>query len=171
MTADDAEALLHRVESQHDAATPSGLGVIVEVLLRLEQLGEAPAGSRAAVEATLMRYRSALGQPMAFASLLTAALWADPQAAKVELRGGSEQVAEFARLVRSERLLRPERLALRRMSASEGKVGGAGGSTGTDEGLGGAVVCRGQACSLVVHAPEALRGLLRGDVPLSAPRA
>ncbi|MFY0537127.1 hypothetical protein [Nannocystis pusilla] len=44
VTADDAERLIERTESQHDSAIPSGLGVLVEVLLRLDLAGAAPAG-------------------------------------------------------------------------------------------------------------------------------
>ncbi|MEZ4385412.1 MAG: thioredoxin domain-containing protein [Nannocystaceae bacterium] len=148
LTADDGEALIERVESQHDAAAPSGLGVIVEVLLRLEHLGAAPAGARAAVEATLLRYRSALGQPFAYASLLTAALWADAAAAKVELRAAKiEDVADLARLVRGERLGLADKVAL---------------SFVADPAQRGAVVCRGQTCSAPIADAAALRERVRG---------
>jgi uncharacterized protein len=45
MTADDAEALIERSECQHDSALPSGLGMIVEVLLRLDHSEAAPPGA------------------------------------------------------------------------------------------------------------------------------
>ncbi|MCB9566882.1 MAG: thioredoxin domain-containing protein [Myxococcales bacterium] len=147
LTADDAEVMIERVESQHDAAIPSGLGVIVEVLLRLEHLGEASAGARAAVEATLLRYRTALDQPIAFASLLRAAMWAAPEAAQVTLRGPSPAaVAELAALVRRERLRQPQAIGLGFEVADEVA----------------AVVCREQVCTTPLSDPNALRIALVG---------
>ncbi len=149
LTADDGEVLIERVESQHDSALPSGLGVIVEVLLRLDNLGSAPAGARAAVEATLMRYRSALAQPFAYASLLSAAMWADGSALKVDLHGADPgAVAPLAELVLRERLQLAHSVSLNLV---------------VDDGSLGAVLCRGQTCSLLVSDPAELRRQLVGS--------
>ncbi|MCY1011129.1 thioredoxin domain-containing protein [Nannocystis pusilla] len=148
VTADDAERLIERTESQHDSAIPSGLGVLVEVLLRLDLAGVAPAGARAAAEACLQRQGAAIRQPFAFASLIAAAQFAAPEAAHVTLRGAStEAVAELARTVAAARPGMRARLAVSFEAA---------------EGPRAALVCRAQVCSTPIHAPDALRAALQG---------
>ncbi|PCC71006.1 hypothetical protein SAMN02745121_02524 [Nannocystis exedens] len=150
VTADDAERLIERTESQHDSAIPSGLGVMVEVLLRLDLGGVAPAGARAAAEACLERQGgAAIRQPFAFASLITAAQFAAPEAAHVTLRGPSpDAVAELARTVAAARPGMRARMAVS-FEAAEGPPA--------------ALVCRNQVCSVPIHAPEALRTALLGE--------
>jgi uncharacterized protein YyaL (SSP411 family) len=134
MTADDAERLLERSEDQHDSALPSGLGVLVEVLLRLDHSDECPPGGRAAAEAVLHRFRGAAGQPFAYASLLAAARHAGPGAIHVTVRASApEAAAELARRVRAERLRLEHPLSLH-FSRHDGPVA--------------AIVCRGQTCTL-----------------------
>ncbi|MFZ6185745.1 thioredoxin domain-containing protein [Nannocystis pusilla] len=146
VTADDAERLIERSESQHDSAIPSGLGVLVEVLLRLDLAGVAPAGARAAAEACLQRQGAAIRQPFAFASLIAAAQFAAPEAAHVTLRGASASaVAELARTVAAARPGMRARLAVS-FEAAEGPPA--------------ALVCRAQVCSVPIHAPDALRAAL-----------
>lgn len=146
VTADDAERLIERTESQHDSAIPSGLGVLVEVLLRLDLAGVAPAGARAAAEACLQRQGAAIRQPFAFASLIAAAQFAAPEAAHVTLRGASPgAVAELARTVAAARPGMRARLAVS-FEAAEGPPA--------------ALVCRGQVCSTPIHAADALRAAL-----------
>ncbi|MBL9107132.1 MAG: thioredoxin domain-containing protein [Myxococcales bacterium] len=113
ITADDAERLLERSEDQHDSALPSGLGMIVDVLLRLDHSDAAPPGARAAAEAVLHRYRGAAAQPFAYASLLTAARRAGPDNVHVTLRAPAPQAAaDLARAVRAERLRMDSPLSL-----------------------------------------------------------
>lgn len=149
MTADDAERLIERSECQHDAAIPSGLGVIVEVLLRLDLAGAAPAGARAAAEACLQRFRGAVQQPFAYASLLCAAQFAAPEAVHVTLRGPAPAaVAELARVVRA---------------ARPGLQARVGVSFEAAEGPPTALVCRAQVCSAPLADAGSLRAALRGE--------
>jgi uncharacterized protein YyaL (SSP411 family) len=136
MTADDAERLLERSEDQHDSALPSGLGVLVEVLLRLDHSDAGPPGGRAAAEAVLHRFRGAAAQPFAYASLVTAAQYAGPDATHVTVRASApESAAELARQVRSERLRLTNKHPLSLHFARH-------------DGPPDAIVCRGQTCSV-----------------------
>jgi uncharacterized protein YyaL (SSP411 family) len=102
MTADDGEALIERSECEHDSALPSGLGLLVEVLLRLDLSDAAPPGARAAAEAVMHRYRGAVAQPFAYASLLTASRHAAPAAVHVKLLAETPAAAaDLARQVRA----------------------------------------------------------------------
>lgn len=149
VTADDAERLIERTESQHDSAIPSGLGPMVEVLLRLDLAGVAPAGARAAAEACLQRQGAAVRQPFAFASLIAAAQFAAPEAAHVTLRGASpEAVAGLARTVAAARPAMRARLAVS-FEAAEGPPA--------------ALVCRAQVCSTPIGQADALRAALLGE--------
>ena len=149
MTADDAEQLLERSECQHDSALPSGLGLILEVLLRLDHSDAAPAGARAAAEAVMHRYRGAIAQPFAYASLLTAARFAAPDAVHVTLLAESpEAAAELARPVRAARAQLSAPLSLHHAQA---------------EGPARAIVCRAQACSAPFTDTAALAEALPAD--------
>ena len=148
MTADDAEALIERSECQHDSALPSGLGMLVEALLRLDASEAAPAGARAAAEAVMHRYRGAVAQPFAYASLLLAARFAAPDAVHVTLLADSPAAAaELARRARAERAQLPAPLSLHLAHA---------------DGPARAIVCRGRSCSLPLTDPEALAAALHG---------
>jgi uncharacterized protein YyaL (SSP411 family) len=148
VTADDAERLIERTESQHDSAIPSGLGVMVEVLLRLDLAGAAPAGARAAAEACLQRNGGAIAQPFAFASLIAAAQFAAPEAVHVTLRGPAPAaVAALAEVVAAARPRMRARLAA---------------SFEVADGPPAALVCRAQVCSAPLHEPAALREALLG---------
>jgi len=148
VTADDAERLLERGESQHDSAMPSGLGVIVEVLLRLDLAGCAPAGARAAAEACMLRYRGAAAEPFPYASLIAGAQFADLRAAHVTLRGPDPAaVAELARVVRRARPRAPGRLGVSFEGHPEVS----------------ALVCRAQVCNPPLTEAEALEVALIGE--------
>jgi uncharacterized protein YyaL (SSP411 family) len=148
VTADDAERLIERTECQHDAAIPSGLGVIVEVLLRLDLAGVAPAGARAAAEACMQRYRGAALQPFAYASLIAGAQFAAADAAHVTLRGrGAADVGGLARGVAVARVGLAARVGVSFEAADEAPS---------------AVVCRAQVCSVPISDPVALRTALVG---------
>jgi len=136
MTADDAERLLERSEDQHDSAQPSGLGVLVEVLLRLDHSDAGPPGGRAAAEAVLHRFRGAAAQPFAYASLICAAQFAGPEATHVTVRASApEHAAELARQVRAGRLRLTNKHPLSLHFARH-------------DGPPDAIVCRGQTCSV-----------------------
>ncbi len=149
VTADDAETLIDRTESDHDGPIPSGLGVMLELLLRLSACGHAPPGADAAARAVLRRYRGATAQPFGYASLLHAARFAAPAATHVTVRGPSptdEQVRALALQVRAQRLHLPHAVCL----SFEGHA------------TAGAIVCRQQTCRPPVGDVEALRAELSG---------
>jgi len=149
MTADDAEQLIERSECQHDSALPSGLGMILEVLLRLDHSEAAPAGARAAAEAVMHRYRGAVAQPFAYASLLLAARFAAPDAVHVTLLADSpEAAADLARPVRAARGQLVAPLSLHHARA---------------DGPARAIVCRARACSAPLGDPAALLAALHAD--------
>ncbi len=142
MTADDGEVLIERSECEHDSALPSGLGLLVEVLLRLDLSEAAPPGARAAAEAVMHRYRGAVAQPFAYASLLTAARHAAPAAVHVKLLAETPAAAaDLARHVRAVRVGLTAPLSLHFVPAT---------------GVPTAIVCRGQTCSLPLQDPGAL---------------
>ena len=146
MTADDGEVLLERSECEHDSALPSGLGLLVEVLLRLDLSDAAPPGARASAEAVMHRYRGAVAQPFAYASLLTAARHAAPAAIHVKLLAASPAAAaDLARQVRAARVALTAPLSLHYVEAP---------------GAPAAIVCRGQTCSLPLRDPDALASAL-----------
>jgi uncharacterized protein YyaL (SSP411 family) len=122
LTASDAEALIERTESQHDGPIPSGLGVMLEVLLRLDYGAVPIEGARATIDAILKRYRGAAAQPFAYASLLTAAAHAAPQSRHVTVRGPSPthpSVQAMASAVRSARLGIPSAIAIEYAQADD----------------------------------------------------
>ncbi len=114
-TANDAESLVDRTESQHDGPVPSGLGVMLELLLRLAVMEHAPEGSAALAEQIGERFRGATGQPFAYASVLSAARHAASEAIHVMVRGPSPEdagVRALAAAVRAQRLRRPHAMCL-----------------------------------------------------------
>jgi hypothetical protein len=84
---DDGERLLERSEAPHDGAVPSGLGVLLEVLARLEPTGVAPEGTARILESVFTRRRAAATEPFLFASVVMAARWARADAIHVGLAG------------------------------------------------------------------------------------
>ncbi len=146
MTADDGEALIERSECEHDSALPSGLGLLVEVLLRLDLSDAAPPGGRAAAEGVMHRYRGAVAQPFAYASLLTASRHAAPAAVHVKLLAETPAAAaDLARQVRAGRAALTAPLSLHYVP---------------NPGAPAAIVCRGQTCSLPLRDPDALASAL-----------
>jgi len=146
-SADDGEALIERLESEHDAAIPSGLGVIVEVLLRLDAHDAAPPGARAAALAALHRFRGAVKEPFLFASLIHAAQWADRSAIHVTVRAPTPMLAQpLAAQVRASRLAMAAAVTLSYAQAAS-----------VD-----ALICREQVCEAPLYAPAAVAAALRG---------
>lgn len=142
-TADDAEALIDRTESQHDGPIPSGLGVMLELLLRLCAADRAPDGAQAVTDAIQRRFVGAVVQPFGYASLLFAARYAAPSAIHVTIHGPSPQddgVRTLAARVRRERLLLPDAVSLSFVTADTTQ----------------AVVCRQQTCLPPITDVEAL---------------
>jgi uncharacterized protein YyaL (SSP411 family) len=138
-TADDAEPLIERDESPHDGPHPSGLGVMIELLARLDAAGEAADGTRARIERILDRYRAASGQPFAYASLVGAAAFATASAAHVTISAPSRDDARLlAARLRGERLRRVPALSF---SFAPGDAAQA-------------VVCRQQVCSAPLPATD-----------------
>ncbi len=133
-TADDAEELIERTESQHDGPIPSGVGVIVEVLARLDAADDAPEGARGIVDQVLQRFFGAMGEPFGFASLLTAARHVDETARHVKIGGPAPddpRVRALADVTHAVRLTIPHAVTLSFHPASDVR----------------AVVCAGQACT------------------------
>ncbi|MCX4248047.1 thioredoxin domain-containing protein [Paraliomyxa miuraensis] len=147
ITADDAETLVDRMESQHDGPIPSGLGVMMELLLRLRACGAAPEGIDDVVEAVPRRFVGATAQPFGYASLLSAARHAGPEATHVTVRGPSPQDPQVRALAAQ---VRGQRLRLRQAVSLSFAV----------DSSASAVVCRQQTCKAPVHDPEALRAEL-----------
>ncbi|MCA9706861.1 MAG: thioredoxin domain-containing protein, partial [Myxococcales bacterium] len=148
-TADDADALIDRPESQHDGPIPSGLGVMLELLLRLDAAEHAPPEGRAVAEAILRRFTGAAAQPFGYASLLTAARHASPGAIHVTVRGPSPRDAKVQALAaeaRAQRLRIPHALGLSFAADATAFV----------------VVCRHQTCQPPLTEPEALAAELSG---------
>ena len=147
MTPSDTEALIDRTESQHDGPIPSGLGVMLELLLRLDAAERAPEGSTAVIDAVLQRFRGATVQPHGYASLLHAARLRAPDAVHVAVRGPSfdhSEVRALAACARSRRLHLAAALSLNFEA----------------DPVVSAVVCQGFACRPPVHDVEALHGML-----------
>lgn len=139
MTADDAEALVERTESQHDSPIPSGVAVAIEVLARLDE-----SSPRGHVDRTLHRFRTAGARPSATAALLVAAAWAGPRATHVTVRGPSPTAAGVQALASVARTHRDSPLALSFSRADETS----------------ALVCRAQSCSLPLRTVDSLRDAL-----------
>jgi hypothetical protein len=143
LTADDAETLIERTESLHDGAIPSGVGVMVELLLRLDASGVGSAEGRSVAEAVLERFVAAANEPFAYASLLTAATHAHPMAVHVTVRGPSAddaRVQQLAATVRRARFCLESAVSLSYEVAAESD----------------AISCRGQTCTAPTNDPETL---------------
>jgi uncharacterized protein len=136
LTAKDAEPLVERSQSAHDGPIPSGVGVVTELLLRLDASDWAPEGSRATALAVLERFRSASQQPFAYASVLRAAAYTTPAAVHVTLRGPTADDPELVALA--------DRIRTHRLQP--GSVGPISLSYEAGDSV-AAVLCRAQVCS------------------------
>ena len=147
LAADDGERLLERTESQHDGPIPSGVGVMLELLARLDASERAPHGAREVITRVLERFRGALGNPFAYASVITAARFVRPDAIHVTLRGPSadtDAVQAMAAEVRSARHRSPQAVALSFVEHDDPS----------------AIVCRGTVCTAPLTSAESLREAL-----------
>jgi uncharacterized protein YyaL (SSP411 family) len=149
---DDPEPLIHRPESHHDGALPSGAAVAVEVLVRLGHIaGDADALALAERYMARRLASGALG-PLGAARLLCALdTYLHAQCVVVTDGAGRDELLTAAR-----RVYAPSRLLAGPWAAAsvlDGKTPAAGGKAR-------AFVCKGPVCSPPVDAPGALRDLL-----------
>jgi len=145
VSADDAERLLERTESHHDGPNPSGVGVMLELLARLDAAERAPDGAREVVTRILERFRGALANPFAYASVITAARFARPDAVHVTVRGPSaDAVKALAAEARATATRSPAAFGLSFVEHEEPS----------------ALVCRGQVCTAPLTSRQALRDAL-----------
>jgi uncharacterized protein len=158
--ADDAALLIHRPESSHDGAIPSGAAVAVECLLRLAQVGgDAAAGTLA--ERYLAERLTGPGAASAFAlSRLLGGLdlYLHGQVLVVTDGGNRDALVTAARRAYAPTLM----LAGPWASAEvlEGKASG-------PDGRARAFLCRGQTCSPPVDTTAELAALLVPPQPAS----
>jgi uncharacterized protein len=152
MTPTDGEPLVHRPESSHDGAMPSGAAVAVECLVRLGHV----AGDRGAMEVA-ERYLAGRGPQAAaqpfMASRLVAAL--DDYLGAIELWVSDGEGRE-ALLAEARRAFAPTLMVCGEWAQPSLKEGR--GPTG--DGKAQAYVCRGATCAPPVSDPALLRALL-----------
>jgi len=149
---DDAEKLVHRPESHHDGAIPSGAAVAARCLLRLGVMtGDARALD---VAERYLAQRTAKVQPIGAARLLASVDdYLHGQQVVVTDGEGSEALLEAAR-----RVYAPTKMIAGSWASElvlEGKLAG-------DDGGARAYVCRHQTCSAPVASADELRELLSG---------
>lgn len=147
VSADDAERLLERTESLHDGPNPSGVGVMLELLARLDAAELAPTGAREIITRILDRFRGALANPFAYASVITASRFVRPDAIHVTVRGPSVE-AETVQAMAAE------------VRATRSRSAAAIGLSFADHDEPSAVVCRGQVCTAPLTSLETLRDAL-----------
>jgi uncharacterized protein YyaL (SSP411 family) len=147
---DSAEQLVHRPESHHDGALPSGAAVAVACAVRLGLM----AGDARALEVAerYLAQRTAKLQPVGASRLLAAAdLYLHGQEVVVSEGDGADALLEAAR-----RGYAPVRMVAGPW-ASASVLAGKGPA---DDGSAQAFVCRGQTCSPPITSAEKLRTLL-----------
>ncbi len=148
--ADDPEPLIHRPESHHDGAMPSGAAVAVEGLIRLGYVrGDADALAMAERYLERRLVSGALG-PLGAARLLGALdLFLHAQCVVVTAGAGAGELRAAARAAYA-----PTRVMVGPWAAAAVLAGKDAGVTAR------AYVCRGPVCSLPVDDPAALAALL-----------
>ena len=152
---DDPEPLIHRPESHHDGATPSGAAIAVAGFIRLGHVAGDDAGLALAEKYLVRRLGSGALGPLGAASLLSALddlLHA--QVVVVPEGAGREELVAAAR-----RAFAPTRMLAGPWAAAsvlDGKAAAKGAAR--------AFVCRGPVCSAPVEDPAALAALL-GESP------
>ena len=154
---DSEDRLVHRPESNHDGATPSGAAVAIECLLRLGQCGGSARALEVAERYLAGRAPQAAGQPYMGARLL-AGLDFYLNGVELVVSEGSGR----AELVAAARRAYAPTLMIAGPWAPESIRGGKGAG---EDGRAQAYVCRGQTCSAPVTEPDALRALLAEPPP------
>jgi uncharacterized protein YyaL (SSP411 family) len=150
--AGDDHLLVHRPESHHDGAIPSGAAVTVHNLLRLGLIA-GDAGALALAEKYLAgRAPQAAENPFAASCLLGALdLYLHGQCVVVSEGSGRDALLEAAR-----RAYAPVRMIAGPWASAEVLAGKGPAGSGAAQ----AFVCRGPVCSAPVTEPEPLRALL-----------
>ena len=155
--ADDAALLVHRPESHHDGAIPSGAAVAVEGLIRLGLVGGDAAALALAERYLAQRLVGASVSPLAASRLYAALdLHLHHDLIVVSEGAGRDELIAAAR-----RLHAPARIIAGSWASAEllaGKVAHA-------DGRAQAYVCRGQTCAAPVTDAASLRELLRVSSP------
>jgi uncharacterized protein YyaL (SSP411 family) len=152
----DHEALIARLQSVHDGALPSGLGVHALNLLRLAAISGRPELLLRAQDALSAQAALAVRHPQAFSHLLIALDFSLAPARQVVIAGESNAPAVQAFLRRVRESERPQRVVVCASSSTDqaliplaaDKPAGPGGAR--------AYVCFDFVCQAPVDAPEAL---------------
>jgi uncharacterized protein len=153
LPASDAEDhLIHRPESNHDGATPSGAAVAVECLLRLGLVGGDPKALAVAESYLAGRAPQAASQPYMGARLL-AGLDFYLNGIELVVTGGNgrDQLLAAARKAYAPTLM---------IAGPWAPDSIRGGKEPAEDGTARAYLCRGQTCSAPVGDPAALLALL-----------
>ena len=149
---DDPEPLIHRPESHHDGAMPSGAAVAVEALIRVGYAADDRGALELAERYLVRRLGSGALGPLGAARLMSAFdLFQHAQCVVVTDGAGRDALLTAAR-----RAYAPARMLLGPWAAAsvlEGKTAA--------KGTARAFVCRGPVCSAPVDDPAALTALLR----------
>jgi uncharacterized protein YyaL (SSP411 family) len=154
-TADDTGDVIQRAKNANDNATPSGNGVMVEVLARLHYLtGEDRYRARA--EAIVAAFSGAILRTVfPYATLINAAAFLQ-NAVQIVLAGkpGDAALARLERAVYDRAV--PNRIVIRTSDGAALPPGHPAAGKGPVQGKPAAYVCRGQTCSLPITDPDAL---------------
>ena len=148
LTPDDGEILIERTESLHDGPIPSGVGVALEVLLRIDAHGEADKRVRVAIDQLLARFAGAANHPFAHASVLLAAGYAGRDATHVSIVAPHPSDSRAQALAKVTRMTRIRLGTPVSLSFSVGERAEA-------------MVCRDNRCSLPLHDARELEEALR----------
>ncbi len=148
--ADDPEPLIHRPESHHDGAMPSGVAVAVEGLIRLGYVRGDDDALAMAERYLERRLVSGALDPLGAARLLGALdLFLHAQCVVVTAGAGADELRAAARAAYA-----PTRVMVGPWAAAAVLAGKDAGATAR------AYVCRGPVCALPVDDPAALAALL-----------
>ena len=153
---DDPEPLIHRPESHHDGAMPSGAAVAIEALIRVGYARDDRGALELAERYLARRLGSGALGPLGAARLLSALdLFLHGQCVVVTEGRGRTALLDAAR-----RAYAPTRMLIGPWAAAavvDGKTAA--------DGVARAFVCRGPVCSLPVAEPAALVALLAAAEP------
>ncbi len=153
--ADDDGLLIHRPESHHDGAIPSGAAVCVECLLRVGHVAGDADSLRLAERYLAGRVEQAAGQPFGAAQLLGALdLYLHPVVLVVSDGRGADALRSAARRAYSPTLMIAGPWAAEELRADKEAAA---------DGAAQAYVCRGQTCSAPVVDEASLRALLESS--------
>jgi uncharacterized protein len=149
---DDEGLLVHRPESHHDGATPSGASVAVEGLLRLGLVAGDAEALGIAERYLAARSSGAAENPFGGSRLLASVdLYLDAMELVVTGGTGREALLEAARRSYAPTLL---------IAGSWAQASILDGKSDSPDGKAQAYLCRGQTCSPPTSDPEAVRTLL-----------